>query len=61
MSIFSDIRYVHTAANLQQALGALLDQALLGQFPAHPFFEPETKLGRATLVKVWGELSGSVG
>lgn len=44
------------AANLQQALVALLDQAMLGQYPAHPFFEPETKLGRATLVKVWGEL-----
>lgn len=44
------------AANLQQALVALLDQALVGQFPAHPFFEPETKLGRATLARVWGEL-----
>jgi hypothetical protein len=44
------------AANLVQALASLLDQALAGQFPGHPVFEAEAKLGRAAVQRVWGEL-----
>lgn len=49
------------AANLGQALNGILDQALQAQFPAHPAFEPETKLGKATLTRVWSELQRALG
>jgi hypothetical protein len=44
------------AANLTQALAGLLDQALAGQFPGHPVFDADAKLGRAAVQRVWGEL-----
>ena len=49
------------AANLVQALGAILDQALAAQFPAHPTFDADTKLGKTTLCRVWGELRKALG
>lgn len=42
-----------SAANLNEAFGRLLDQALSYQFPGHPPFEPETKLGVSYLTKVY--------
>jgi len=39
-------------ANLKDAFDHLLDQALRFQFPAHPQFEPETKLNPSALKKV---------
>lgn len=49
------------AANLGQALAGLLDQALLGQFPGHPPFDADTKLGRAAIQRVWAELQKALG
>jgi hypothetical protein len=49
------------AANLQQALGVLLEQAMAGQFPGHPTFDADTRLGRAILVRIWGELQKALG
>lgn len=42
-----------SAANLNEAFERLLDQALSFQFPAHPAFEAETRLGIAYLTKVY--------
>lgn len=44
------------AANLEGALIALLDQALLHQFPAHPAFEDEVDLRAGTLRQILQEL-----
>lgn len=49
------------AAGLLQALTGILDQALAGQFPGHPAFDADTKLGRATVLRVWGELAKALG
>lgn len=40
-------------ANLQEAFGHLLDQALKHQFPAHPQFEKETKLNIPALKRIY--------
>ena len=43
-------------ATLGQGLQQLLDTALAHQFPAHPKFESDARLGGATLKRVWVEL-----
>ena len=49
-----------SAANLREAFERLLDQALEFQFPAHPPFKTETKLGVAYLAKVYETIEKAV-